>query len=158
MAVIFEAEARGSMRVMCRAEEPAASRLTPRISVRHSIGCIVVFDSTCLEVVKSQVRTVWSHDDEYATVASDSLKMAAEATSVWPSIRESGPRCGACEVSDFDRFRLLFAAEDADGRSEAGASGDEDAELDHKPIVWSLDAESMRDVAAFTSTLSTADL
>jgi hypothetical protein len=61
-------------------------------------------------------------------------------------------------VSDFERFLRLLAAVDADGSKEAGASGDDDAELDQKPTLWSLDADSMRDVAALTSTLSTPDL
>jgi hypothetical protein len=135
MAVIFDAEARGSMSVICRAEDPAASKLTPRISVKHRSGCIVLFDSTCLDVVRSHVRTVWSHDAEYATVESASLKTAAEATSVCPSIINKGPRCGACEVSDFDRFRLLFAAEDADGIRDAGTSGAEEDELDQRPTL-----------------------
>ena len=73
------------------------------------------------------------------------LNTAAEATSVCPSIIERGPRCGACDVSDFDRFRLLLAAVDAEGSSEAGASGELADELDQSPIWWSLEAEIMRD-------------
>ena len=118
----------------------------------------MLFDSTCFEVVRSQVRTVWSHDEEYATVESPSLKTAADATSVCPPSIDSGPRCGACEVSDLARFRRLFAAVDAERRRDGGASGAEDAVLDHRPTLWSLDAESMREVAELTSTLSTPDL
>jgi hypothetical protein len=144
--------------VMCRAEDPAARRLTPRISVRHRSGRIVLLESTCFDVVKSHVRNVWSHDAEYPTVASCNLNIAADATSVWPSIKDRGPRCGACEVSDFDRFRRLLAAVDADGRREAGASGAEVAEVDQRPILWSLDAERIREVVALTSIDSTPDL
>ena len=71
---------------------------------------------------------------------------------------ERAPRCGACDVSDFDRFRRLLAADEAEGRSVAGASGDDEADDDQSPTVWSLEAESMRDVDECTSIDSTPAL
>lgn len=91
-------------------------------------------------------------------MASASLKTAAEATSVWPSIMARGPRCGACVVSDFERFLRLFVDVEAEGRREAGASGLSFAELDQKPTRWSEEAERIREVWELVSTDSMPDL
>lgn len=84
--------------------------------------------------------------------------MAAEATSVCPSIIDSGPRCGTFTDCDFDLFLRLFAAVDAEGSSVEGASGAADAEVAQIPIMESLDADKILEVELETSTLSTLDL
>jgi hypothetical protein len=64
IAATFDADALGSIRVMCLAVEPVASKWTPCISINEERGCSVVLVSTSLEVVRSQVRTLWSQELE----------------------------------------------------------------------------------------------
>lgn len=68
-------------------------------------------------------------------MGSVALKMAAEATSVCPSSVDRGPRCDICLLSAFEILRRLFAALEAVGRRVERASGAEDFDVDHRPIV-----------------------
>lgn len=79
MTWVLEADILGSKRVMCLALVPAANswELIPGSAVRENNGCDVVRVSTRDAVVRSNVRTVWSMDAEYATVASRGLKIIA---------------------------------------------------------------------------------
>lgn len=52
-----------------------------------------------------------------------------------------------------ESFRRLFA----DGRSSSGAAGASDFLVDHRPTVWSAEAESTREDGACTAKLSTED-
>ena len=64
MADTVVAEARGSTSVMCRAEVPAARRLRDGNAVRESRGWEVDLVSTHVDVGRSQVLRLWSHDVE----------------------------------------------------------------------------------------------
>ena len=66
------------MRVMWRAEVPAARRLSEGSAVRESRVCEVKRVSTGVLVGRSQVLRLWSQDVEYATVGSLGAKMVAE--------------------------------------------------------------------------------
>lgn len=66
------------MRVMWRAEVPAARRLSEESAVRESRVCEVKRVSTGVLVGRSQVLRLWSQDVEYATVGSLGAKMVAE--------------------------------------------------------------------------------
>lgn len=79
MAATVVADTRGSINAMCRAAEPAANRLTVDSAVSERSACAVVRVSTAVPDGRSQVRRVWSHEVEYATVESCGAKIAAEA-------------------------------------------------------------------------------
>lgn len=68
IAEIVVAEARGSMSVICRAEEPAARRLSDDNEVSENSEWDVDLVSTHLDVGISHVFKLWSQEVEYATV------------------------------------------------------------------------------------------
>lgn len=72
------ADTRGSIRTICRAAEPAASRLTVGSAASERSACDVERVSTGVPDGKSQVRSVWSQEVEYATVGSCGAKIVAE--------------------------------------------------------------------------------
>ena len=76
------AESRGSMRVMCLAEVPTARRFRSCSAVKERRECDVVRVSTKVVVGRSQVRTVWSREAEYATVASLGAKIVDDTGAV----------------------------------------------------------------------------
>lgn len=90
---MLEAEIRGSSNVICLALVPAANscELIPGRAVRENNGWAVVRVSTREAVVRSKVRTVWSMEAEYATVASRGLKMTAWTGAVCAEISSRGP-------------------------------------------------------------------
>lgn len=67
-AEMVVAEARGSISVMWRADVPTARRLREDSEARERREWDVERVSTDMEVVRSQVRSVWSQEAEYATV------------------------------------------------------------------------------------------
>lgn len=64
MAVMAVADVRGSMRVIWRADVPAARRLRAGRQVRERRAWDVERTSTCVVVGRSQVRRVWSQEVE----------------------------------------------------------------------------------------------
>jgi len=103
------AEVRGSISVMCRAELPAARRFDEPSeedveeeeeeeeeeepsAVKLNSGCAVVRVETSAPVARSHVRSVWSHDAEYATVGSAGLNITAETGAVCAVRSARGPR------------------------------------------------------------------
>ncbi len=149
MAEIVVAEARGSMRVMWRAEVPAARRLRVGRAVRERRECEVRRVSTGVLVGRSQVLRLWSQEVEYATVGSLGAKMVAETGAEWDFRRERGPRWGV-EVAGpvFRRFELRDVDE---GRRDAGTDGASDFLVDQRPREWSVEAERMRLEGAWTA-------
>ncbi len=69
---------RGSIKAICRAAEPAATRLTAESAASERSAWDVVRVSTEAPDVKSQVRSVWSQEVEYPTVGSCGANIVAE--------------------------------------------------------------------------------
>ena len=92
--MIVVADVRGSMSAMYLSELPAARRLSDGKAFREKMEAEVVLVSTTVEVVRSQVLRVWSHDEEYPTVESLGANIAAETQSECAFLAESGPRWG----------------------------------------------------------------
>ena len=136
------AEARGSMRVMWRAEVPAARSLKVGRAVSERRGCEVVRMSTLDWTVRSQVRSVWSQEVEYATVLSVGEKIVAETGAVWPVRKDRGPRWGV--FTDAASRRFLLRAEGPEEVCDGGMAGASDFLHDHTPIVLSVDADRTR--------------
>ncbi len=143
------AEARGSMRVMWRAEVPAARRLREGRAVRESREWEVRRVSTGVLVGRSQVLRLWSQEEEYATVGSFGAKMVAETGAEWDLRRERGPRWGVDVAGPvFRRFELRDVEE---GIRDAGAEGASDFLVDQRPREWSAEAERIRLEGAWTA-------
>lgn len=70
------------MRVMCRADVPAARRLRSARAAMESRACDVVLVSTNEAVGRSQVRRVWSQEVEYPTVGSLGAKVVEDTGAV----------------------------------------------------------------------------
>lgn len=122
---------------MCRAVVPAAKSwlLMPGKAVRDSRGCDVVLVSTRLDVVRSNVRMVWSSEAEYATVRSRGLKMTACTGAVCESIMERGPLWGV----EVDVLRRL-----EEGMRFWFTAGAASLFVLQRPILPSAEAESIR--------------
>ena len=86
------AEARGSMRVMCRADVPTAMRFKDGNAERERRAWDVVRVSTSDEVGRSHVRSVWSQETEYATVGSLGANMVSETGAECDFRTVIGPR------------------------------------------------------------------
>ena len=142
MATILRASALGSIRLMCLAVDPAATRFKAGIAAALSSACDVVRVSTQLEVVRSHVFRLWSQETEYATVWSEGWKRTSDAGPVWPESVLRGPRCsGADDLEVFESFRRLLLDR---GSRLLFASGRDEAVVAQMPTVWSAEAESIR--------------
>ncbi len=152
IAVVVD-ETRGSRRVICRAELPAASICEEETEGREVIEnrlCEVVRVSTTVEVVRSSVLTVWSWEAEYANVGSSGWKITAVVGAECAGIRDRGPRCGVdVDVASLRRLEDM---------SDEGAAGASALLVLQIPTVPSKEAESMREVVPWTAIESTLPL
>ena len=78
-----------------------------------------------------------------------SSKQTSETWALWPVSMLRAPRCGTDLV--VESLRRLFEA----GREDSGAGGASLFLVLQSPIVWSADAERMREEGAWTAMLST---
>jgi hypothetical protein len=146
MLVVVE-EARGSMRVMCLAEVPAARMCDDETEGKEVIerrGWEVVRVSTTVDVSRSSVLTVWSREVEYATVGSSGWKITDVVGPLWPCMRDRGPRCGV----EVDVVSLRRLAVGPDEINDVGAAGASDLRVLQRPIDPSMEAESIREEGA----------
>ena len=66
-------------------------------------------------------------------------------------MRARGPRCGVEVVAEsLRRLELVFLGLDV-GRRENGAAGASDLRVDHRPTVWSAEAERTREEGAWVA-------
>lgn len=102
--------------------------------------------STSDEVGRSQVRSVWSHEVEYATVESLEANVTADTGALCDFNNTIGPTCGvAFSVVEAVIFRLLLARDaDFEGTSDSAAGGALDGSVVQIPTVRSAEAERMR--------------